>query len=211
MDSLWKLKQDFFFSGYESAWLNGFSILLFIKREYLSSTLCNVKVQSVIPSERSVGTHQIDSVAPNPKGLHVCVLFVQRHPAASGNSQSPCAILWRQVLCDKFSQASFIKLCSASQWFVLHFFLFFVLLGGGGMYSWEDTETVKGREKDIWLVRRGEKEKVIESERKKSKTPKERKREWGRGPPAPLLFPGPLLTITFCSLISHHLFNLCWP
>lgn len=132
MDSLWKLKQDFFFSGYESAWLNGFSILLFIKREYLSSTLCNVKVQSVIPSERSVGTHQIDSVAPNPKGLHVCVLFVQRHPAASGNSQSPCAILWRQVLCDKFSQASFIKLCSASQWFVLHFFLFFVLLGGGG-------------------------------------------------------------------------------
>lgn len=103
-----------FLSGYESAWLNGFSILLFIKREYLSPTPCNVKVQSVIASERSVGTHQIDSVAPNPKGLHVCVLFVQRHPTASGNSQPPCATLWRQVLCDKFSQASFIKLCTAS-------------------------------------------------------------------------------------------------
>lgn len=170
MDSLWKLKQDFF-SGYESAWLNGFSILLFIKREYLSSTPCNVKVQSIIPSERSVGTHQIDSVAPNPKRLHVCVLFVQRHPAASGNSQSPCAILWRQVLCDKFSQASFIKLCSASLWFVLHFFSFLFFIGGkrtaGKIQGHSDTETVKGREKDIWLVRRAEKEKVIESERKK--------------------------------------------
>lgn len=76
MDSLWKLKQAssfFFFSGHESARVNGFSILLFIKREYLSSTPCDVKVQSVIPSERSAGTHRIDSVAPqNPKGI-TCV------------------------------------------------------------------------------------------------------------------------------------------
>lgn len=87
------------FSGYESARVNGFSILLFIKREYLSSTPCDVKAQSVIQSESSVGTHWIDSVAPNPKRLHVCVLFVHRHPTASGNSQSPCVSSWSQVCC----------------------------------------------------------------------------------------------------------------
>lgn len=74
-------------------------------------------------------------------------------------------------------------------------FSFFSLWGkrtAGKIQGHSDAETVKGREKDIWLVRRAEK--VIESERKKSKTPEERKREWDRGPPAPLLFPGPLLT-----------------
>lgn len=100
-------KQDFLFlslslSGYESARLNGFSILLFVKGGwgggggggggwggYLPCTPCNVRVQSVIRSERSAGSHQTDSVAPNPQGLHVCVLFVRRRPTASGNSHPP--------------------------------------------------------------------------------------------------------------------------
>lgn len=105
-----------FFSGYESARLNGFSIFLFMKRECTPPPPpppARVTSESVIPSERSVGTHQIDSVAPNPKGITcVCSLcsVLQQHLALV----SPLVLLlWRQVLCDKFSQASFIKLRAA--------------------------------------------------------------------------------------------------
>lgn len=66
------------------------------------------------------------TVSPRTRGDYacVCVLFVRRRPAASGNSQPlpRCAPIRRQVLCDKFSQASFIKLCRVPLWFVLHFF-----------------------------------------------------------------------------------------
>lgn len=39
----------------------------------LPCTPSNVRVQSVGRSERSVGSHQTDSVASNPRGLRVCV------------------------------------------------------------------------------------------------------------------------------------------
>lgn len=117
--------KNFFFHGYESAQLNGFSIFLFKKRE-CAPPPARVTSESVIPSERSVGTHQIASVAPNPNGITcVCPLcsVLQQHLALV----SPLVLLlWRQVLCDKFSQAPFIKLRAALMWFVLHFLAFFL-------------------------------------------------------------------------------------
>ena len=83
-------------SGDESAWVNGFSILLFKKRSifpFLPVMLKHSQSYRVRALLAPIG------VAPNPKGSHVCVLFVQRHLAASGNSQSPCATLERQVCC----------------------------------------------------------------------------------------------------------------
>lgn len=145
--------KTFFSSGYESARLNGFSIFLFMKRECTPPPPpppARVTSESVIPSERSVGTHQIDSVAPNPKGITcVCPLcsVLQQHLALI----SPLVLLlWRQVLCDKFSQASFIKLRAALMWFVLHFLAVFlfcnVQLGRHKVDS--DAEAAEGREKD---------------------------------------------------------------
>lgn len=89
-DSLWELETRFFFffppslplSGYESARLNGFSILPFRNGGWgwrergggcLPCSPSNVRVQSVGRSERSVGSHQTDSVASNPRGLRMCV------------------------------------------------------------------------------------------------------------------------------------------
>lgn len=140
----------FFSSGCESARLNGFSIFLFMKRQCAPPPPARVTSESVIPSERSVGTHQIDSVAPNPKGITcVCPLcsVLQQHLALV----SPLVLLlWRQVLCDKFSQASFIKLRAALMWFVLHFLAVFlfcnVQLGRHKVDS--DAEAAEGREKD---------------------------------------------------------------
>lgn len=66
------------------------------------------------------------------------------------------------------------------------FFPFLFLWGENVQLGrYEATEIL--RQKDIWLARRAEKEKVIESERKKRETPRER--EGDKGPPAPLLLP----------------------
>lgn len=156
-----------FLSGYESAWLNGFSILLFIKREYLSPTRCNVKVQSVIASERSVGTHQ--TVSPQTRRDYMCVssLFrdIQQHLAIV----IPLALLYG----DKCCVINFLKLHLLN--YALHrcdlscsFFLFFFIWGGVQLGRYEATEIL--RQKDIWLAQRAEKEKVIEREKKEENT-----------------------------------------
>lgn len=60
---------------------------------------------------------------PKPAEIsYVCVLFVHRHAAASGSSQSLCCFFMQtSVLCDRVSQASFIKLRHASLSFVYIF------------------------------------------------------------------------------------------
>lgn len=216
-----------FSSGYESAWVNGFSILLFIEREYLSSTPCDVKVQSVIQSESSVGTQWRASVAPNPKGLHVCVVFVQRHPAASGNSQTPfCSFVETSVLYDQVSRASFIKLGNASLLFALHFF--FLLMegniqlgrhkalhilrrwkGGKGRYrEWEEQ-----RKKELGkrnMEKQGER--MMEWEEKEGKRQRQEKggKCWASNSSSPPSVSPQREKTTFCQVVSHHLFNFCW-
>lgn len=142
-DSLWELETRFFFffppslplSGYESARLNGFSILPFRNGGWGWRERGAGGVFPAVPlmSEYSLSGAASallaaikQTVSPRTRGDYacVCVLFVRRRPAASGNSQPlpRCAPLRRQVLCDKYSQASFIKLCRVPLWFVLHFF-----------------------------------------------------------------------------------------
>lgn len=82
----------------------------------------------------------------------MCVLFVQRHPAASGNSQSPlCSFMETSVLYDQVSQASFIKLSNASLLFDKKFFLFFLFfeLRLGRHETFHILRKRKGREKDV--------------------------------------------------------------
>lgn len=79
----------------------------------------------------------------------MCVLFVQRHPAASGISQSPCATLWRQVCC----VIGFLKL-HLLNYEVHHCDLSFFVLGGNvqlGRYEafHSRAETEEGREEDV--------------------------------------------------------------
>ena len=100
MDSLWKLKQAFFFFSFFLffwSWVSSGKWIfhLTLHKEgvsFLHSLWCQ---STVSHTEWALRWHPSNRQCrpQTPKGLHVCVLFVQRHPAASGISQSPCATL----------------------------------------------------------------------------------------------------------------------
>lgn len=137
------------------------------------------------------------------------------------------------VLCDRVSQASFIKLSSASLWFVLHFF-FFLLWGNvqlGRYKAFHILRQWKGGRKTYRGVRGAEKkrelgeremEKQGENDREwEEKEGKKQRQEKGgvwrpscsSSPPSqtspPSVSPQREKT-TFCQVVSHHLFDLCW-
>lgn len=88
-DSLWELETRFFFLSPLSPslwlWVSSAKWIFHLTLQKwwlgmerrgvgcLPCTPSNVRVQSVGRSERSVGSHQTDSVASNPRGLRVCV------------------------------------------------------------------------------------------------------------------------------------------
>lgn len=140
----------------------------------LPCTPSNVRVQSVGHSEHSVGSHQTDSVASNPRGLRVCVssLFadVQQHLAIV--SPSPGALLYG----DKCCVINFLKLhllnyaeyhcdssCISSPFKEKNALLLLLLLVWGRKGTARgDTVTAEGRQGGVKLARTAEEEKVME-------------------------------------------------
>lgn len=155
---------------------------------------------------------------PKPKGITcVCPLCSETSSGIWQQSVPLCYFRETSVLCDQVSQASFIKLNDASEWFVLHF------LPGGGELRAETMrvlsyfETVEregerrvGGKRSTERERQGEK--AGEGEEKVGN--KQRQEKGGQWRPSSASSPPSASpqreNTTSCQVVSHHLFDLCW-